>query len=822
MNLFKSLWHPLEIVKKFTLWGGGSGGGGGTSQQTTVQELPEWAKPYAQQILSKAQTLTEQPYQTYEAPRIAGFSPDQLAAQQGARDMTVSPELNTATNLAQTAGQGAMDAGKYKAGEFTGGTFGTDQASQYMNPYLMQALNPQIALMQQQQGQQAAQMAGQATQTGAFGGSRFGLAQAQQNLNNQLAQQNLVGQGYNTAFQQAQNQFNADMARRMQAQQLGEQSRQFGANLGLQGYQTGLQAASQLGQLGQTRFGQEMGINQLRNQYGQQQQALEQQGLSQAYQDFLNQQNYPYKQLGFMSDILKGTPTGQSTAMTMYQSPGSMLGQLGGLGLGAYGLSRLMPGGFAEGGEVEGYAGGGLSGLRKFNDAQLREAYENALARRDVELANAIEARLYQMQHTRSMSPEDASIAYGLGGAFNSLPDEYQDNIVRAAGGGVVAFADKGLVDEEEATSTAGNLWRSITGGIQSQLDKAARAGQLREQMKENRVGFFEALTPTQRAERQERGAQLRSQYDELLGRTPAAKSAPAISAYDSDTAERADRMTGGEGPAPKAAPKAAPKVEKSISTALTKMSEQSGVPKEDLITGYDALRKKFDEEGAAERKEVSDLMKSFMGEGKKVRAQALDRALAEFGFSMAAGAAQPGQARGRGLMGAIQSAAAASPVLAKSAAESDKIAREMDRNDQAMALNLKQFEIAQRSGNRKDAMNLAVQQQTLQRQNEQLGLMKRDLDEKIRHNQAVEGLTGQRYAALAGRSADNMTRVKASLVQNAMKQAAKDWADPLQSRTLKQQYPSKEAYARSLYNEMWSQSMPMLEYRGLSDKDED
>ena len=52
MNLFKSLWHPLEIVKKFTLWGGG--GGGGTSTQTQVTELPEWARPYAQNILAKA------------------------------------------------------------------------------------------------------------------------------------------------------------------------------------------------------------------------------------------------------------------------------------------------------------------------------------------------------------------------------------------------------------------------------------------------------------------------------------------------------------------------------------------------------------------------------------------------------------------------------------------------------------------------------------------------------------------------------------------------------------------------------------------------
>jgi hypothetical protein len=60
----------------------------------------------------------------------------------------------------------------------------------------------------------------------------------------------------------------------------------------MQGLQTGLQAASTLGQLGQTQYGQQMGINQLQAQYGGQQQALQQQGLTQAYGDFQNQQNY--------------------------------------------------------------------------------------------------------------------------------------------------------------------------------------------------------------------------------------------------------------------------------------------------------------------------------------------------------------------------------------------------------------------------------------------------------------------------------------------------------------------------------------------------
>jgi hypothetical protein len=131
------------------------------------------------------------------------------------------------------------------------------------------------------------------------------------------------------------------------AQQLNEQSGQFGAGLGLQGLQTAMQGAGQLGQIGQQQFGQNMGMNQLMSQYGVQQQQQAQNILGGQYQDFLNAQNQPYKQLGFMSDMLRGLPMSQS-ATTMYQQPPSMGSQLVGLGTAAAGFGKL----FAKGGAV--------------------------------------------------------------------------------------------------------------------------------------------------------------------------------------------------------------------------------------------------------------------------------------------------------------------------------------------------------------------------------------------------------------------------------------------------------------------------------------
>ena len=126
----------------------------------------------------------------------------------------------------------------------------------------------------------------------------------------------------------------------LQGAQLGESSRQFGAGLGLQGIQQQLAAAQTLGGLGQQQYQQGLGLTGAQLQAGAQIQALEQQQMAQRYQDFINQQQFPYKQVEFASGILRGfQPTG--TTSTFYQAPGSTLGQIAGL---AGGLGSLFGG----------------------------------------------------------------------------------------------------------------------------------------------------------------------------------------------------------------------------------------------------------------------------------------------------------------------------------------------------------------------------------------------------------------------------------------------------------------------------------------------
>ena len=386
-----------------------------TQQQIATTELPEWARPYAKDILAKGQALTDvnqNPYQQYNAPRIAGFSPMQQQAMQNAQGMSVAPQIGDATAAATMAGMGGIGV----AGQANPYGF-QSQVGGYMNPYLQMSLAPQLAEANRQYDVSGARQQAAATGAGAFGGSREAIMAAENERNRNMGLQNITGQGYNQAFGQAQNQYNQNLQNQ------------------LAGYGMANQAAGQLGQLGQNQYQQNMGINQLQAQYGGQQQALQQQGLTQAYQDFQNQQNHPYKQLGFMSDMIRGLPLGQQSTSQMYQAPGSVAGQIAGLGMGAYGMSRAFA---AEGGLMDSYAGGGeidsagnIAGiLSKLSDQQLQQAKQAALGRRDVEQANLIDQEM----------AERASMRTGVNAApVNAdamASDENPDSITGYATGG--------------------------------------------------------------------------------------------------------------------------------------------------------------------------------------------------------------------------------------------------------------------------------------------------------------------------------------------------------------------------------------------------
>jgi hypothetical protein len=334
MNIFKWLFNPSWFM--FNLGGGGGGGSQPTSTSTTSTNVPAYLQKYYEDTVGKAQALSNQAYTPYTGERIAGFSDLQNQAFNEAGNLGPAQQLQQGTDLAGAAGLGSMMAGQNYANQATNP--GAVQA--YMSPYIQNALNPVMDEARRQANITANQNAGQAIGAGAFGGSRFGLQSAENQRNLGMLQNQIYGQGMQNAFQNAQ------------------QAQQFGANLGLQGYGQGLQAANALGQLGQQQFGQQLGSMQARAQAGAQQQGLEQQKLSQQYQDFLNQQNWNKNQVNWFSDILHGAPGGQSVQNMYQQAPGIAQQGISAM-LAAKGLNSL----FAEGGSVKETPSHGLGGI---------------------------------------------------------------------------------------------------------------------------------------------------------------------------------------------------------------------------------------------------------------------------------------------------------------------------------------------------------------------------------------------------------------------------------------------------------------------------
>ena len=178
-----------------TASGDGSGGasdalgtGDFESQETgDEQSLAGWIGNYVTDFLGDAQGLADAGYQEYRGPLTAGESDIQQQA------------FGSAMNM-DTSGAGL-------------GSFGDlDQAGrdQYMNPYVQDSLAPQLRIAQEEADRQMAAQNVAAAQSGSFGGSRNAIMNAMLQRDSARQQSDITAQGYNTAFDNAQNAFGAD------------------------------------------------------------------------------------------------------------------------------------------------------------------------------------------------------------------------------------------------------------------------------------------------------------------------------------------------------------------------------------------------------------------------------------------------------------------------------------------------------------------------------------------------------------------------------------------------------------------------------------
>jgi hypothetical protein len=189
--------------------------------------------------------------------------------------------------------------GGYTPQSFT--TPGT--AQQYMNPYLQQSLDPQLAEIRRQAEITRMNDAGRLTKAGAYGGGRQAVMESEgnRNLATQLAR--TTGEGYNTAYDKAANQFNTEQGLGLNAQNLTNQY--------------GLSALGKTAELGGVQRG------------------IESEGIAADMAQFNQERDFPYKQVQYQQSLLQGMPL--ATQSYTYQQPSTVANVQGTAG----GLSSL-------------------------------------------------------------------------------------------------------------------------------------------------------------------------------------------------------------------------------------------------------------------------------------------------------------------------------------------------------------------------------------------------------------------------------------------------------------------------------------------------
>lgn len=310
---------------------------------------------------------------------------------------------NVLTTLASSGGGGGGVSGwfnspaAFQANDFSGvkyqgpeayqavGKNFTDSgiAQQYMNPYVQQALNPVLDEIRRQADITRVNNAGRMTRAGSFGGGRQAILEGENDRGMLANLATTTGKGYSDAYNAAMSQFNQDQQRQLNEAQFGygqrmtqadlaarygleaaraaEQSRQFGSDLGLksetaraqmaldaakansqaasQNYATQVGAAANLGNLAnqQARYGLDS-LNTLMDA-GTLQRKIAQEGITADYNEFLQQRDYPMKQVQFLNSLLQGLPI--STQSNAYSGNSDLVSAVQSGGILDYLLNRL-------------------------------------------------------------------------------------------------------------------------------------------------------------------------------------------------------------------------------------------------------------------------------------------------------------------------------------------------------------------------------------------------------------------------------------------------------------------------------------------------
>jgi hypothetical protein len=323
-------------------------GGGGAGNSTTTTELPGYAQPAAQNILSTGTALSQQAIPQYTGQTYAGMNNQQTGAVQGMQNLANSGGVGGQVSgaVGQMANNGGNNYGNISAP--------TAQAAQnpyasMSNPYLAQETQAANLQTTNAFNQNAMQLNSQFAGSGAYGGSA--QQNAMNNNNQQLAtalannSANIYGNAYNTAANAAS--VNAQLGTQTN---LANASNYLGAQqLNSNNWNT---AQGRVLAAGQVAPGLDSDtLNQLNAAYtgGTALQTNAQNADNAAYQQWYQGAMSPYEQLGIQESALSGALGNGAQGVASSTQSANPLGAITGLGVSGMGLlgSLAQSGSFA-------------------------------------------------------------------------------------------------------------------------------------------------------------------------------------------------------------------------------------------------------------------------------------------------------------------------------------------------------------------------------------------------------------------------------------------------------------------------------------------
>jgi hypothetical protein len=277
-----------------------------TSQVTTQTNLPDWYQSYQRGLLSRANVIAATPYQAYTGQRLAAPTADLTQAYDLTRQTVgaADPMLNSAQAIYTQLGQG----------------FNQTEFDKYMNPYTEGVVNRIADLGARNLSEQLLPQVNEAfTGAGQWGSSRHA------DFTNRAlrdTQEAVLGKQAESLMGAQQNAMGNYIAGQTQLGQTGNAL----ALLGGQQQTAGLKDAAALQAIGQEQMNQG------------------QRNLDVAYQDFVQQRDYPQQQAAFMNQMLRGLNPQHGTSSTttapysgqMSASPLAQLASLGSAGAAIY------------------------------------------------------------------------------------------------------------------------------------------------------------------------------------------------------------------------------------------------------------------------------------------------------------------------------------------------------------------------------------------------------------------------------------------------------------------------------------------------------